>query len=217
MKTYKSFSISHEAKAAECYVAFVDILGLERKVRDNVEEVLDIYEEIRAGVGILRDVSKDIRIQCYVDSCILSSEKLESLVEIIQRLYMITLERNCLIKGGIGHGKPVDGCQKNNSYVVNQALVQAMEVEKKIQYPCVALHDSIEVPRPFLNASIHPVIRGLMYLEGTLFVSPFNIACGQSAITQIQVIYKEYPEYRDKCDWLLRLYEVVVSGNPLVP
>src|SRR3989337_3264109 len=139
------------------------------------------------------------------------------MIGVIQGLHMLTLGHDCLVRGGIGFGKHIEVHQSNNFLVVSQALVQAVEVEKKIKHPCVALHNSIEVPQDWWNADIPPERRGLMYFEGIRLISPFNIGWGQSAMTRVAQLSVQYPEYNDKYDWFLRLYEAWYSGDPLVP
>jgi hypothetical protein len=201
----------------DLYVAFVDILGFGRQVLQNFDDTLKIYEDVLNSSAILKDFRQDVNIRIYSDAFMVTSKKLGSLIGVVQGLHMQTLFHDCLVRGGIGYGKHIEIHIEQDSYIVSQGLVQAVEVEKRINYPCVALHDSIKVPQEWWNPEIHPVYRGLSYFEGIRLVTPFNIVWGQSAMTRVVQLTEQYPEYQDKYDWFLRLYEATFSGNPLVP
>jgi hypothetical protein len=130
------------------YVAFVDILGFAKKVRDNFDSMLGVYEQVLEAIHIFDmlpsvGIHHGVSIHTYSDSFILTSETLSPLVEIIRSLHMLTLAHDCLVRGGIGFGNHIEEYYGNNFYVVSQALVQAVEVEKQVKRPCVALHESI--------------------------------------------------------------------------
>ncbi len=182
---YKPFRPFAGKEADDLYVAFVDILGFGRQVLQNFDDTLKIYEDVLNSAAILKDFRKDVNIRIYSDAFLLTSKKLGSLIGVVQGLYMQTLFHDCLVRGGIGFGKHIEIHNEQDSYTVSQALVQALEVEKRIKYPCVALHDSIKVPQEWWNPEIHPVNRGLSFFEGIRLVTPFNIAWGQSAMTRV--------------------------------
>ena len=203
--------------AANRYVAFVDILGFGKQVLENFDDIFETYQELVENITVLTGNPKDINFQILSDAFLVSSASFRALVKAIQALHMHTLFSNCLVRGGVGFGKHLQVNKDDNFYVLSQALVQAVQVEKNIKFPCVALHDSIEISKEWWNPNIHPTIRGLSYFEGIRLITPFNIMWGQSAKMRVSILADTYPEYRDKYNWFLRLYEATFSGDPLVP
>jgi hypothetical protein len=130
---------------------------------------------------------------------------------------MQTLFHDYLVRGGIGYGKHIEVSDKGNLYVVSQALVQAVEVEKIIKYPCVALHESVQVPADCWISEIENLYRGLLYFDGIRLVNPFNMAWGESAAIRVNMMLDECPEHRPKYEWFLKLFNAVMSDKPLIP
>jgi hypothetical protein len=217
------FRISKDGIGDRRYVAFVDILGFARKVRDNFDSILEVYQQMvntasqtfdtLSSVGIQHDVS----IRIYSDSFILVSEAISPLIRIVKGLHMITLAHDCLVRGGIGCGRHIEASNGNSLCVVSQALVQAVEVEKRVKRPCVALHESIQVPNDLWNEDQNPFSLGLMFYDGIRLVNPFSVFWGRTAAARISRLAEAYPDHRDKYEWFLSLYENVVSGKMLVP
>jgi len=102
-------------------------------------------------------------------------------------------------------------------YVVSEALVKAVEIEKSVKYPCVSFHPEIQIPDGWWKRDFHPIDRGVLYFDGIKLVNPFNRYWFQSAMTRVAMAASEQPEHKAKHDWFLRLYEAVANGDPLVP
>ena len=120
--------------------------------------------------------------------------------------------------GGIARGKHIELSGQAQLYVVSEPLVRAVELENEVKKPCVVL-DSTAVPSIPLDKlkAIPPIQRLLLFFEGIWIVNPFNIMWGTSAETHVMQLKKRWPQYSDKYDWFLRLYEAVKSRAPLVP
>ena len=198
------------------YVAFVDILGFAREVRDNFDNILDVYQQVLESLQIFDvlpsiGVHHGVSIRVYSDSFILTSEKLYPLTQIVRELHMLTLSHDCLIRGGIGFGKHIEASHGDNLYVISQALVQAIEVEKWVKRPCVALHERIQVPGNLWNSG------SLLFFDGIRMVNPFNVFWERTAAARVSRLSEQYPEHRDKYEWFLLLYKNVKSNKTLIP
>lgn len=216
------FRISKDRIGDKRYVAFVDILGFSREVQDNFDSILDVYQQLLEASQIfdalpLIGKQHNVSIHIYSDSFILASETLSPLVRIIKGLHMITLSHDCLVRGGIGFGRHIEASHGTNFCVVSQALVQAVEVEKRVKRPCVALHESIQIPGDWWNSDQSPFSRGLLFFDGIRIVNPFSVFWGRTAAARVSRLSEKYPDHRDKYEWFLSLYENVVSDKMLVP
>ena len=201
----------------EQYIAFIDILGFARKVKEEYDDIIEAYENILNDAQLLTVMVPGIRLRIFSDSLMVTSKDLISIISSVNALHHVTLIHNCLIRGGIGYGKHVEVAESGNLYVVSQSLIRAIEIEKSIKNPCVVLHPDIEIPREWWPPVPNPFLRKLMYYEGNIIVSPFNIMWGESAMTRVSMMLERYPEHHDKFKWFLKLYETVWSAKPLVP
>ena len=217
IENYRPF---RSAIAEEHYVAFVDILGFGKQVKDNYYHILNVYDEIINRIRRDEDWREDTLLRIFSDSLILSSKNIGKVISAVNLIHMLTLFDNCLIRGGIGYGNHIEVSDIGNLYVVSQALVQAVEVEKSIKYPCVALHESIEVPLAWWlpdMPGISNFLRKIIYFEGINLINPFNIAWGTSASGRVRVLATQYPEHNEKYNWFVRLYDAVKKDEPLIP
>ncbi len=198
------------------FVAFVDILGFGQGIRNDFESVLDAYEYVLDSIYTVNDLHPDVSLRIYSDALLLTSTSLGRLIREVQSIQMHTLFNDCLVRGGIGYGKHIEVTDKSNLYVVSQALVQAVEIEKTIKYPCVALHESIEVPMRWWQPDIRNIFRGLLYFDGLRIVNPFNMMWGTSAATRVNMMLAHCPEHKQKYEWFLRLFDAVMDDKPLI-
>lgn len=199
------------------YVAFIDLLGFGARVENEFDATVLLYQSVLDSADIVRTMRPDVKLKVMSDAFIVTSEKLGSMIGVIQALHMQTLFNDCLVRGGIGFGKHIESSNSENVYVVSQGLVQAVSVEKKICYPCVAFHESIDIPSHWWVPHLNPFQRGVLFFEGIRLVNPFNIAWGQSAMTRVASMPRDNPKHNKKYDWFLRLYQAVISGESLVP
>jgi hypothetical protein len=199
------------------YVAFVDILGFSSQVRDDFSTVLKIYEDVLNSAQVLHKIRDNVTLRIFSDAFLLTSAQLGPLIGVVQGLNMQTMFNDCMVRGGIGFGDHIEVSDDGNLYVVSKALVQAVDVEKSVSRPCVALHDSIPVPLYYWNPYMNPLERGVLYFDGLRIVNPFNMYWCQSASVRVAQLMERFPTHRAKHEWFLRLYEAVTSGDPLVP
>lgn len=204
--------------ADERYVAFVDILGFGRKVRDDFGSMLEIYEKVLEATQIIDALrSSGVSIRIYSDAFVLTSANLSTLTQIVTGLHMLTLAHDCLVRGGIGFGKHIEASHGDNWFILSQALVQAVEVEKRVKRPCVALHEDIEPPMDWWDRGQNSFSRRLLFFDGITLVNPFSILWGRTAANRVSRLSERYPEHREKYEWFLSLYDKVVSGEALIP
>jgi hypothetical protein len=70
--------------AADRYVAFVDILGFGRRVLDEFDSVLEVYEELLDRHPILLERNKGVSVRILSDAFVVTSETFDALVPVIQ-------------------------------------------------------------------------------------------------------------------------------------
>ncbi len=200
---------------ANRFVAFVDILGFARRVIEDFDSVLSIYQELIERQPSLIERNKAVSVSILSDAFVITSDTFESLVPVVQAIHMISLRRNCLVRGGIGFGKHVEAAPAGHFLVVSQALVYAVHVEKTISHPCVAIHESVLIPDVYLDPSLSPIERGVLYYDGLTMICPFNHFWGTSAMTRVAMLWDENPQHAAKYKWFLSLYEAFQSGDRL--
>jgi hypothetical protein len=201
----------------ETYVAFIDILGFSRKVKEEYNNIIEAYENILTDAQLLPVMVPGIQLRIFSDSLMVTAKDLLSIITSVNALHQVTLFHDCLIRGGIAYGKHVEVAESGNLYLVSQSLIKAIEIEKSINNPCVVLHPDIIIPREWWPPVPNPFLRKLMYYEGNIIVSPFNLMWGLSAMTRVSMMLERYPDHHDKYNWFLKLYKAVWSAIPLVP
>src|SRR3989337_971634 len=95
-QTERKYSLLPLNKVTNRYVAFVDIMGFGRLIRESFKEVIKIYEELINSTKIIEGFREDVTIQINSDAFLISSEKLGSMIGVIQGLHMLTLGHDCL-------------------------------------------------------------------------------------------------------------------------
>ena len=201
----------------ECYVAFLDILGFSDAVRTRFEEILQIYEHLLDKLRILRAVEIGVRIDVVSDAVVLTSGSLDALLSMCKYAQAITLLENCLVRGGVGFGKHVDVQDGDSRYIVSQALVHAVAIEKKIRWPCVAIDERIPLSLKYWFPRDEPIRRSVVHYEGLNLVCPLNLFWGSTALDRVQHMKERHPQHRDKFDWFLAFAEQILTGAELVP
>jgi hypothetical protein len=205
------------ANVEEKYVAFVDILGFSNNVLRSFDALLDTYDNVLRGLQLLKDIRPEVKLSIYSDSFLLVSSKLGPLIGATQALHMQTLFWDCLVRGGIAYGKHFESSSPPHLFMISEAVVKAVAIEKAIRYPCVALHPDIEVPDEWWGGYECNLERGLLYFGGHRIINPMNIAWGQSAGTRVSQLLNQHPEHRDKYEWFLELHKAVFCSVPMVP
>ena len=81
-----------------------------------------------------------------------------------------------LIRGGVAYGRHWEENEKGNLFVVSDALVRAVEIERSTKVPAVVV--STEIPlgiEAWMPRFEHGVFKApLLYFQGLVIVNPFN-------------------------------------------
>lgn len=200
------------------YVAFCDVLGFSNAVEDNFELTIEVYHEFKKTI-LNWPLAAEAKTNIYSDSIIVVADSLVPVVQTVQALNWAALLHNWLIRGGIAHGKHWYEKDGENVFVVSEALVKAVRIEKSIKIPAVVISNDIElgieawVPRFQYNA--HEV--SILQVGGHAIVNPFNRFWYASAIMRVKCLLDEYPEYSNKYQWFLSLAESINKDDLLVP
>lgn len=214
---YKQPDPFEGASTEECYVAFVDVLGFGTQVLNDFDGAFQAYREILNNWRWHYKFSPDVPARIYSDAILLTSSNLGQIIGAVVMLNMVTLMGDCLIRGGIGKGRHIEAVDGDNVYVVSEALTKAVQLEKSIGWPCVALCEDITIPRERWNLKHKNIQRGLLYFDNLTIVNPLNLSWGRSAQTRVCQLASAYPEHQSKYDWFLRLTEAIFSDVQLVP
>ena len=205
------------ASAEVRYAAFVDVLGFGVQVLNDFDSAFQTCREILNNWRWHYEFSPDVPARIYSDAILLTAKNLGQLIGAIVTLNMVTLKGDCLIRGGVGSGRHIEVSEGDNVYVVSEALTKAVQLEKGIVWPCVALCKDIMIPPHWWNLRLRNIQRGVLYFDDLIIVNPLNIYWGHAAQARVRQLADAYPKHRAEYDWLLRLTEAIFSDSPLVP
>jgi hypothetical protein len=208
-------------QATQKFVAYIDILGFSSRTMNNFEEASKLYDMVVDFIAVANDTTSqtiDINIRIISDSILLVSSNLVSVILGANIVQHAVLMCDLLVRGGIAQGMHREMTDSDNLYLASEALVKAVKLEREIKWPCVVLDDSLAPPPSVvLPLPDNSFLRKLLYVDGRWIVSPFNIMWGFSASTRVQQLREKHPEYSEKYDWFLKLYDSVRNGDPLLP
>jgi hypothetical protein len=210
-KPFENVPVDHK------YVAFLDVLGFSNMVTDKFDQTLEIYEKLIDAMRMHEIVDTGVSLQIYSDSILLILDSLSSILQIAGMVQFTTLFEGFLVRGGIGYGKHVSVQNGSHTYVVSEALINAVNVEKTVKMPCVALHEDIKIPDEWWPLDVDPVMRTLHHFKGLNVVSPLNMMWGVSAIDRVKHMKKQSPEFSEKYDWFIELATSILERRQLVP
>lgn len=199
------------------YAAFLDILGFSHAIRERYDSTLLLYAKLLNTLRILNCFEMGVTVKIISDSIVLVGDELKPVLTICNGVLMLTLMEGCLVRGGIGYGKHIEVADGPNNYVVSEALVNAVAVEKMIRYPCVGLHESIEIPRHLWEVRWPAITRQLLYRDGLNIVNPLNPFWGTTAIDRVMAMKDQYPDHNEKFNWFIDLAIAVLGNEPLCP
>jgi hypothetical protein len=201
------------------YVALLDVLGFANRVTSEFDKTIFQYDELITNLTMLqKDDKLKVTIRIFSDSILVVSPDLISIVQSVTFVQWGALLCDCLLRGGVAHGKHTETTSEGNLFVVSEPLVHAARMEKEVKYPCVALHSSIPLPESMERLrQVPPLMRHILFYNERWIINPFGIMWGRSAADRVRRMKEKNPEYTDKYDWFLGLYEAVFSGAPLIP
>ena len=201
----------------EMYVAFVDVLGFSSNIIHDFHSLLQTYENMLSYLHITESMHPEVKLFIFSDSFLLVSETLGPLILKVQALLMQTLFSDFLVRGGIAYGKHLESNSPPHLFMVSEAVVKAVSIEKSIKNPCIAIHPDIEISDDWWCGISRNIERGILYFGGHRIVNPLNIVWGQSAATRVRQMLEEHPEHKSKFEWFLELHQAIFSPLPMVP
>lgn len=200
------------------YVGFCDVLGFSAAVLTDFDATVALYEALRADLQNWPFPDK-AQVSVYSDSILVVSEDLPAVVNTIVALNWAALMRGWLVRGGIAHGRHWETKDSGNLFLVSEALVKAVALEKTVKVPAVVVSSEIQlgveawVPRFEHGAFKAP----LLHFDGRSLVNPFNDYWFASAVIQARRKRDSHPQHAAKYDWFLSLAESVARDDLLVP
>jgi hypothetical protein len=200
------------------YVAFCDILGFSNQIMNDFEKALNSYRkfaESLAGLG----VGDDVQVTMYSDAILLTGTTLSKVLAAVQAVWFMALCRDLMIRGAVTHGQYWEERRGNHLFVVSDALVRAVRLERSVGIPAVVIADDVEIPESYWLArfSQGPLITALLYFRDRNIVNPFNLMWFRSAETRARQLMEANPAHKDKYLWFLALYKAVYDGWVLIP
>ena len=200
------------------YVAFCDVLGFSSAVLNSFETAITVYRQFSDKIRSWPFPSKAI-ISVYSDSIIVVGEELPSVLHTVQALHWAALLHDWLIRGGIAYGRYWKETEGENLFVVSDALVRAVAIEKSVNIPAVAISDEINLGiEAWVPRFQHGILGApLLFFEGRIIVNPFNRYWFASALIRVKTLINSHIGHKEKYEWFLRLAEAVSRDDVLVP
>jgi hypothetical protein len=208
----KRIKIFDRNKVSGRYCAFIDILGFGAATENDLQSVLRMYEELLDNVDYVLAAEPPVEISVYSDSFILVSPELAPLISSVRTLLFVLMMNNCLTRGGIAYGEHAEGEKAGAKFIISAAISRAVQLEKEVRWPCIALHPDLQIP----DEAWAQGGRSLLYFDGLRIVNPFSIGLYKSAGGRVRNMKKEHPEHSAKYDWFLRLFDAHANER-LIP
>ena len=201
------------------FVAFIDILGFGQRVLTDFDSARKNYNTLVDHIGLMNATNMfAVTIRMFSDSVYLASKDPSAVIEAAHWVQHGALWCcNWLVRGFIAAGRHQELNSENNLYVVSEPLVLAVNGEKSLKKPCIAIHPTA-LPRQFIfNGAASNFERVFLFYDGEWIVNPFNLLWGTSPADRVKELKSMYPEHSDKYDWFLGLYDAVRSQSLLLP
>lgn len=127
------------------YVAFVDLLGFGERVARDWAEAVTSYERFVRTATTLRHRSHRARfmpetlpeVQFWSDAAVIVGDDLRSVAEACQDIQTGALFAGVLVRGAVSKGAHAHVEHGRHAFVVSEALVRAVGLEKRAHYPRV--------------------------------------------------------------------------------
>lgn len=200
------------------YVAFCDILGFSNQIMNDFEKALNAYRQFADSLTEL-GVGDDVRVTMYSDAILVTGTTLSKVLSAVQTVWFMALFRDLMIRGAVTQGQYWEERRGSHLFVVSDALVRAVKLERSVGVPAVVIADDIDIPEPYWLArfSQGPLITPLLYFRDRNIVNPFNLMWFRSAGTRARRLMEENPAHKDKYLWFLALHKAVEDGWVLIP
>ncbi len=200
------------------YVGFCDVLGFSSAVLKDFNATIILYQEFQK---LIRQwpFPERAQVSVYSDSILITADELPPVLHAVGSLYWAALLQGWLIRGGIAYGKYWQEKEDGNLFVVSDALVQAVSLEKTVKVPAVVV--SSEIPlgiEAWVPRFQHGIVRApLLHFDGFDIVNPFNEYWFTSAIVRAKELLVRHPAHKEKYEWFLSLAEAVAKDDILIP
>ena len=200
------------------YVAFCDVLGFSDAVLTRFDETIAVYTEFAQSIRKWPFPQK-VTVSVYSDSILVVSDDLPPLLDALKSLCWDSLRHDWLIRGGIAHGRYWEQKEKGNLFVVSDALVRAVRIEKSVKVPAIAFSEELALGiEAWVPRFSHGIFNApVLHFNGLSFVNPFNPYWFATARMRLATLLARFPEHRNKYSWFLALAEAVERDDVLVP
>ena len=200
------------------FVAFCDVLGFSSAVLNEFDATIRVYREFMDDMRKWPFPAK-ARVSVYSDSIVVVGNDLPAVLHTVNALCWATLRHKWLIRGGIAYGRYWEESHNGNIFVVSDALVRAVQIEKTIQVPAVALPDEIALGiEAWVPRFQHGIFKApLLFYQGHSIVNPFGQYWFKSATINVADLLEKHPMHKDKYEWFLALADAVARDELLVP
>lgn len=211
-----------DAAEGHKFVAFIDILGFSNRVLRDPEEVLEAYREFCKSI-LDSPTQLPVEATVYSDAVMLVADNLWAVLQAANSVWFFALTRNFVIRGGISYGRYYSKRHEMGLMVVSDALVRAVQLEKDIGVPAVALDSTIYLPdvawAPHFVGEDSGFDQSLIHYSGLNIVNPFNRYWFRSArVRMLQLLQdSKEPKHRAKYGWFLGLWNAVNEMKSMTP
>lgn len=200
------------------YVGFCDVLGFSSAVLNDFDTAISVYNQFRKDV-IDWPFPLTANVSVYSDSILVVGDELPPVLHTIVALQWAALKQGWLIRGGVAYGKYWENKEDGNLFVVSDALVRAVEIEKTIKMPAVGVSDTIQLGiEAWMPRFEHGIFKApLLYFDQRAIVNPFNEYWFKSAVIRANELLIDHPAHKEKYEWFLSLAEAVERDDILIP
>jgi hypothetical protein len=200
------------------YVGYCDILGFSAAVLNDFDGTVSLYRQLREHLRMW-PFPADAKVSVYSDSILVVSDSLPSVLNTIVSLNWAALMQGWLIRGGVAYGRYLEEKEDGNLFVVSDALVHAVAIEKSAKVPAVVVSTDIDLGiEAWVPRFKHNIFRApLLYFEDRRIVNPFNEYWFKSSVIRVRQMLKQHPQHREKYDWFLSLAQSVAQDDLLIP
>jgi len=211
-------SPTHAIEAPMKYVGFCDILGFSSAVLKDFDATVAVYQEFRSSVRQWPFPSR-ARVSVYSDSILVVGDELPPVLHTIIALQWAALLHDWVIRGGVAYGRYWEESEDGNLFVVSDALVRAVAIEKSIKVPAVAVSEDIPLGiEAWVPRFQHGIFKApLLYFQGLTIVNPFNSYWFTSAKMRAKNLLDTHPDHKEKYEWFLSLAQAVERDDVLIP
>jgi hypothetical protein len=199
------------------YVAFCDILGFSDRILNNFDGTLQAYREFADMMA--NPVVEEAQTTIYSDAILITGASLVKVLSAVQSVWFFALTHNLMIRGALTKGRYWEERRDNHLFVVSDALVRSVKLERSVGVPAVVVADDVEIPDNYwlLRFRNGPFGTPLLHFRDRNIVNPFNIMWGVSAASRARELMNENPAHKDKYLWFLALHKAVADGQELIP